>query len=139
MLGQQVTDPNALLASRLQQSDSAMPRTSLAPIMDASVSAPGVPLEFSRAFIPSLTQRNTVGPLGRGWVFEWDISAITDANGNVTVRDAGKYRSFSRQSDGSYKSVAGDKATLTLVGGAYRLTESDGSVTAFRADGRAGY
>ena len=45
----------------------------------------------------------------------------------------------SKQADGSYRGDFGDHGTLVLTGGAYKLTETDSTVIAFRANGGSFY
>jgi RHS repeat-associated protein len=87
----------------------------------------------------AITQRYTLGAFGRGWPDPTNVRAVTDSSGNVSIEYSGRGRSFFLQPSGSYQGVPGDAATLTLVGGAYQLRETDGTVTAFNADGTLNY
>jgi YD repeat-containing protein len=83
----------------------------------------------------AISQRYTLGAFGRGQPNPLDIKAITDAQGNVTVQN----QLFQKQPDGSYLSSEGDEATLTEVGDGYHLRSHDGTVFAFRSDGKLDY
>ena len=84
--------------------------------------------------------RNQTGLAGLGWTSNWDINASTDSQGNVTINEEGGLRYFALQPDGSYLPTLGDTGTLTaLSGGGYQLSESDGSLTAFNANGTLNY
>ncbi|HBL13233.1 MAG TPA: hypothetical protein DD379_17910, partial [Cyanobacteria bacterium UBA11162] len=87
----------------------------------------------------SISQRDTLGSLGRGVPFLWDVIATTDSEGNVTVQDAGSFRFFEKQTDGTYQSQTGDYGTLTQIGNTYQIQEKGGSIIAFRSDGRLNY
>jgi YD repeat-containing protein len=104
------------------------------------VPTPGPNLSIARSFQPTVSGRNETGPFGLGWVSNWDIRASTDSYGNVTINYGGGLRYFTLQSDGSYLASAGDTGTLaTPSGGGYQLTEVDGSLTAFNANGTLNY
>ncbi|MBI3976839.1 MAG: Ig-like domain-containing protein [Chloroflexi bacterium] len=137
LVGEATADVNTILAFAMRQVLDPLPLT-LSQAVDAAAPSPGVPLELRRTFRSSLAQRYTLGPLGRGWSHNWDVSATADEDGNVTIHAGGRDRAFQRRPDGSYRSAPGDGATLTLEGGVYRLREADGAVTAFLADGRLG-
>ena len=92
----------------------------LTSIVDANFPAPGLPLTFVRQFQQSLIGRFTVGPFGRGWTDNWQISASTDAQGNAEVASAGSIRFFAKQANGSYLGIDGDHGTLTKVNGVSR-------------------
>ena len=80
------------------------------------------------------------GLFGVGWACNGDVRATTDSQGNVTIRGGGGSRYFGLQSDGSYLPILGDNGTLTaLSGGGYQVTEIDGSLSAFNANGTLAY
>jgi RHS repeat-associated protein len=119
-----------------QASASIGPVKYLAGAVDASVSTPGLPLTFSRVYGQPIISRYKLGPLGRGWSTNWDIFAETESNGDVVLRGPGGVDRFFTLDRGSYVGAAGDHGRLTLTGGAYRLTETDGTLWQFRTDGR---
>src|SRR5262249_41047604 len=58
----------------------------------------------------------------------------TDADGNVTINDAGSERYFAK-SGGLYTSQPGDSGTLSMSGGTLHLRESSGEILNFNTDG----
>ena len=133
-----VAGPDHIAATGLRAPDS-LPVATLAGTTDVSFPAPGLSLDFSREFVPSISGRNTAGMLGLGWVTNWDISATTESDGSVLIEDAGAPRLFTPQSNGTYKGEPGDHGILSLVAGAYQLRETDGTIEAFLPDGRLDY
>jgi RHS repeat-associated protein len=87
----------------------------------------------------SIDQRFSTGTFGRGGVNDWDIKAISDSDGDVTLFFGNSPKLFTKQSNGSYQGLSGDNATLTQESGIYRLREEDGSLIAFRLDGKFDY
>src|SRR5207237_23744 len=63
----------------------------------------------------------------------------TDANGDATIHQNGIGEFYRRNPDGSYEGHHGDFSTLTLAGGTYQLRGADGTVQAFRVDGKIDY
>ena len=87
----------------------------------------------------AITQRHELGAFGIGIPDPTELSATTDADGDVVIRCDGKIRFFSRQADGSYEGLPGDNGTLSLVGSDYQLRETNGFLTVFRSDGKLDY
>ncbi len=87
----------------------------------------------------SIDERFSTGTFGRGGVNDWDIKVTPDSNGDVTLFFGTSPRLFTKQSDGNYQGQSGDNATLTQEGGIYRLREDDGTLIAFRLDGKFDY
>ena len=87
----------------------------------------------------SLSQRYHLSSFGRGGSFLGDIRAVVSESGNVTIQNNGQYRFFELQSDGTFQGYTGDYATLVRDGVTYSLQETNGTVTAFGADGRLDY
>src|SRR5436190_20470260 len=87
-----------------------------------------------------ITNRCTLGAYGRGQAAPFEMVAITDADGNVTIKLGAETRNFPKLSNGSYASMPGDPAMLTRDGtGRYHLLELNGIETIFRAsDGKFG-
>ncbi len=140
-VGQTVSDVSSLWGFEIAQADAALnPLQSLAGAVDASVPTPGLALTFSRVYGESITSRYQLGPLGRGWTDNWDVSAETEPSGDVVLQGPGGVdRFFTLQADGSYTPSAGDFASLTLSGGGFRLTETDQTIWQFRTDGKLAY
>src|SRR5262249_9470787 len=65
----------------------------------------------------------------------YDISAVTDANGNVFIKSPAGVQVFTRQADGHFTAQPSDNSTLTISNGSYVLTSINGAVVQFRADG----
>jgi RHS repeat-associated protein len=135
-LGNYTNDIGELLAFELQQADDFLPGATLASALDVAAPAPGLPLTFARTCLTSLSDRSRLGPLGRGWTHQWEISAGTDSDGNVLIQMGDGLRSFFRQADGSYVGSPSESAALSFDSGTYRLREADGTVLTFRSDGR---
>jgi RHS repeat-associated protein len=138
-LGIRTADVGRLLVFELRQAGVTFPGQDLATDTDAAVSAPGFDLTLVRTYAPSIDTRYRIGGFGRGWTFNWEIAATTDAAGNVAIKDGAQFRYFIKQPDGTYAGVPGEPATLTLTNGAFRLRETNGTVTQFRTDGRFDY
>ena len=111
----------------------------ITPSVDLSLPAPGLPLIFTRSFGSGIIGRYQTGTLGRGWVDNFDISAISDSMGMATIRQGSHVRFFQQQADGSYLGSPGEFGTLSLENGAFELRESDGLLTVFRPDGLWSY
>ena len=143
-LGENVTDISQLFGFEIQQADGLSPITQLGASVDASVPTPGsLSLSFSRFFSPSISGRNQMGPLGLGWSDSWQTSLAVQSDGTVVVTEPGGvqriFQPDSRNPD-NYFDQAGDYGVLTPTGGgAFTLTEQDGTVTAYNADGTLNY
>ncbi|QLE55646.1 pre-peptidase C-terminal domain-containing protein [Nostoc sp. TCL26-01] len=138
-LGESTTDVARLLGFELQQASNTFPGTTLAAAIDATAPTPGLSLTFGRTYLQPIAERFNLGALGRGWTHPWDFSATADSNGDVRIKGYGSLRFYNKQADGSYSSESADYATLSLVGGVYRLQEKDGTVRVFRSDGKLSY
>lgn len=141
---QQLGDPsptlNDIISFLITQANDAFPTPFLASAVDLSLPAPGIPLDFGRAFLQPISGRYALGPLGRGWTDPWDESITVDPHGNATVLAGGAARQFALQpTTGNYTAAPGDHGVLTLTQGRYTLTESDGTVEQFRTDKRLDY
>ena len=141
-LGLRVVDVGELLQFELLQADGIGPVRTLSSVVDAAVETPGLPLVFARSCASGISQRNQVGPLGRGWAHNWQLSLNNASDGTVTIMGpAGSQRVFQPDSrNGNYFTQAGDHGTLArLSGGAFKLTEVNGIATVFSADGTLNY
>jgi RHS repeat-associated protein len=134
-VGVSTDDVNRLLSFEVQKANASLIGPVLASRVDASYPTPGLPLTFSADFLQPIAGRYRLGPMGRGWVDNWEISETTDASGNVLFDFAGSPRFFVLRPDGSYGGAPGDAATLTKVGGVFQLREADGTVEQFLANG----
>jgi len=142
-LGAGTSEISRLLGFEFRQADSLNPIRYLAQTTDAALPAPGMTLTFARAYAQPVSRRYEIGPLGRGWAEQWQYSLTTESDGTVRVTDmTGTPRIFQPDSrhPGSYFSAPGDYGTLVAgSGGSLLLTESDGTLYAFRSDGKLDY
>ncbi|MEZ6132743.1 MAG: CARDB domain-containing protein [Planctomycetaceae bacterium] len=137
LLDNYVADVQSLLAFELAQAgNTLLGATPLSHAVDLVTPTPGLSLALTRVFPSTLADRFELGPLGYGWKHLWEISAQTSDLGNVMIHDVRAYRTFILEPDGSYRTLGGEQADLTLTGGRYRLQEADGTVIHFRADGQ---
>ena len=102
---------------------------------------PDSPLSFARTFTRRFIERNQSGRFGWGWDDSWDTHVTVDADGSVNVYEpGGSIRRFQPDSRGGYFAQPGDHGTLAArSGGGYTLTELDGQITAYNADGSLAY
>lgn len=86
------------------------------------------------------TTRWNLTAFGRGQDNPFDVGIAADADGNMIVHVGNKLRAFLALGTTTYRGIADDRGQLTnRTGGGWLLTEADGSVTAFRADGLMEY
>jgi RHS repeat-associated protein len=141
-LGEETGEISRLLGFELRQADALNPIRYLDSATDVVVDSPGMDITFSRAYAQPISRRYEIGPLGRGWADNWQYSLSADTDGTVTVTDpTGTPRIFQPDSRyaGQYLGAPGDYGTLTASGGSYILREQDGTVMAFRSDGKLDY
>ena len=134
-IGDATSDVETLYGYAIYLANASLPVTASIASVDAAVPTPGLALTFERTYQPTISGRYQLGPLGYGWTDNWQISATTDSQGNVTVDDDGVSLYFARESNGSYLSPVGDVGALTLVNGDYQLLENDGTLIALNSDG----
>jgi RHS repeat-associated protein len=135
-VGDSVTDQSTLLDFELGKANDSEPTPILSSVVDSDFAGPGLPLEFQRSFVQSITGRYTSGLLGFGWATNWDMSATTDNSGDVYIQEGANDSEFTLDSNGTYVSDDGDPGTLTFAHGAFTLTEPSGTVTSFLPDGQ---
>jgi len=138
-LGETTYDVLELVSFEIEKANAGF--SPIAPITftDDDMSAPGMNLTFTQTYQPSISGRYTLGILGYGWTTNWDISATTMTNGDVTVDNDGGTLYYTLQSDGSYQDSPLDHSVLTLANGAYTLTRPDGTIYQFNANGTLAY
>jgi RHS repeat-associated protein len=149
-LGENITDIPDLLSFMVQQASGLTVVHTLAGSVDAQMMAPGPYLLFQRTFTTDIRDHYRFGRLGRGWFDNWDMT-LTVTNdtpngqpGTVTILGPGSSRRVfqpdSRNTANYFTILSGDTGVLTsLGGGAYLLTEANGSQSAFRSDGKLNY
>jgi YD repeat-containing protein len=137
--GESVTGVSRLLQFEVGKANDQMPSSTLDSAVDLAFPGPGPSLTFARSFQSTIDGRYNLGPLGRGWVDNWDYSATTETGGGVVITEGAVTRYFGLQTNGSYVGMPGDTGALTLVNGAYHLQEQDGSSTVFRTNGSLDY
>jgi RHS repeat-associated protein len=138
-VGLNVNDVSELYGFELQQAYGLTAVPTLEAVTDASLPTPGLSLALGRTFGNTIPDRYHVGPFGRGWTASWQIELGLEDDGTVVVREGGNsQRRFQPDSRyvGAYFSQAGDTGTLRQLGdGTFELTEANGLVTRFAADG----
>jgi RHS repeat-associated protein len=138
-VGQATTDINTLLDyEMLQASGGTLPESYIAGGTDLAASNTGLGLSLTRLYDGSLLNRDNPGSLGDGWTFTYDISAVTDANGDVFIKSPGGIEFFTRQADGSFVAQSGDTSVLAFTNGVYQLRDINGAITNFGANGKVG-
>ena len=142
--GLRVDDAESLLAFSFRQAEGLSPLDRLAEIVDADLDAPGMPLVFERTYATPLSRRFELGPLGRGWVHNWQIERRVLEHGAIAIVDnTGTPRIFQRdrQAGAHYAGQPGDYGELRAEdeGERLRLTEKDGTSLMFGTDGTLEY
>jgi YD repeat-containing protein len=140
-LGERTSDIDTLLGLDFLNADAALAFGTFGTLTDASVPIPGeLSLDVTRKFLVAINGRNSLGPFGRGWTDEWDITASADRSGNVTIQNGGEVRVFTRLADGSFQPQPGDFGTFTsLSAGGWELQEQDGTIETYNANGTLDY
>ncbi len=135
-VGASTNDVNVLLQDELLQSGGGLQLSSLTGAADITGGTGMASLSLARIYQGTLTTRQAPGLFGNGWVSTYDLSAVTDSSGNVTIATPGGVHVFTLNSDGSYAAGQGDTDTLTKTsGGGYSLSDVSGTVTQFSANG----
>jgi len=112
----------------------------LATGIDAICPAPSLGLAFFRTAPHVPNHFPMLGPLGRGWTHNFNISIDELADGTVVFHtSSGLNRYFRSHADGSFESAPGDRGILSLANGKYRLEEISGLVYAFRGNRQVDY
>jgi RHS repeat-associated protein len=119
---QKVLDENANRLSQLGEYTGDIPRL--------------LSFELQQVNSNAISARSTVGAFGRGGVNPWDVSAITDAAGNVAIQTGDRRRTFTKATNGTYKASTDDYGVLTKQGDIYQIKEIDGTVQSFLANGK---
>jgi len=139
-IGEPTADLSKLLSFEVQKANAAYTAQTLASVTADSLPAPGMDLNFVQSFQQSISGRYSQGILGYGWTTNWDFSATTMSNGDAVIENDGISQYFSLQPNGSFAPEPGNEGTiLTLNNGAYALTEPDGTIYQFNANGTLNY
>ena len=136
--GQPTGDVPTLIQDEILQAGGGLQPSPLASATDLAGPGSLASLLVSRTYDGTLLTRDAPGLFGTGWTSPYDISAITDASGDVTITTPAGVQVFTMQPDGTYASEAGDADTLTVADGVTTLTSSSGTVTQFLASGKLG-
>ena len=108
--------------------------------LDLSASAAGFPLEFRRVWPQDSANSPYLGPLGRGWMHNYDVHLDEFPDGRVAFLGQDGYnRWFVSTPEGGYLSSPGDFATLRRNGAGFLLREKSGLSWAFLLDGKLAY
>ncbi|MFH0730526.1 MAG: right-handed parallel beta-helix repeat-containing protein [Pseudomonadota bacterium] len=141
-MGQRVDDIAPLLSLAFREADGLSPLPTLATGVDAAIEAPGLSIVFERSYAQPISRRFELGPLGRGWAHNWQYALSVSEDGTIVITDmTGTPRIFQPDSRyaNRYLAQPGDQGDLRASGGAYTLSEPNGSVRAFGADGKLNY
>jgi len=113
---------------------------SLAGFWDAFCPAAGIPLGFARVFPQSSIHYSYLGPLGYGWLHNYDIHLEEFSDGNIALLMGNSYSHFFLSNgDGTYTPLR-DYGTLTRnPDDTFQLREKDGTTYHFRTDLRLDY
>ena len=87
-LGLHVTDVTELYNFEFQQALALTNVSTLAPTLDISLPAPGLPLTFARSFGNTISERYRSGPFGFGWTAPWQVSLEVLDDGTVVVSES---------------------------------------------------
>lgn len=99
---------------------------------DLSTPGRGIPLSLTRSYSASVADPTgpnaalaTAGPFGYGWTFNYNMTAVTDGSGNVTITQEDRSKVVFNLSAGIYTTTAPRfDATLTKTGTTYTFTRS---------------
>ncbi|MBN1390961.1 MAG: hypothetical protein JXA22_10010 [Candidatus Thermoplasmatota archaeon] len=138
--GQRVEDIDQLLTFSFRQADGFCPLPELVHDQDALVQGPGLSISFERNYLQPISRRFESGPMGRGWVHNWQYKLIEKDDGTVEISDmTGTPRIFHPdiRCTRRYLSQPGDPGELQeLQQGGYRLKEKDGMIQVYLPDGK---
>jgi len=108
----------------------------LASFVDASAPTPGIPLVFQRVYPHDSAHYPYLGPMGRGWVHNYDICLEEFTDGRIVFHGPdGFNRFFTSNADGTYNSSPGDYGILTRdADGTFQLAEKNELVYRFHSN-----
>ncbi|MCC6425177.1 MAG: RHS repeat protein, partial [Phycisphaerales bacterium] len=141
-LGAGTNEISRLLGFELRQAEGLNPIRALVSTSDMAISTPGLDITFARTFLQPLSRRFEIGRTGRGWSDNWQWALKTQSDGTIGITDpTGTPRIFQpdSRSTGRYIPAPGDHGELLQSGGSFTLRELDGSISAYRGDGKLDY
>jgi hypothetical protein len=119
-LGAPTSEISRLFGFELRQAEGLNPIRYLASATEAAMPAPGPDLVFSQAFAQPISRRYEVGPLGRGWADNWQLSLATESDGTVRITDmTGTPRIFQPDSRDFVVAVAAGHAAVASDAGGH--------------------
>ena len=135
-VGQPTSDVATLLPYELFLASGALAGSDLVGATDISGTSSSLSLLLDRSYDGTLLDRDATGAFGDSWTSTYDVTAITDSSGNVTIQAPGGLHAFTLEANGTYAAQSGDPATLTLAGGFYRMKDGAGDTLQFNAAGK---
>ncbi len=138
-LGESIDDVNQLVSFEIEKANAGFSPIAPLAVTDAGLPAPGLALTYTQTYQSTISGRDTAGILGYGWTTNWDISAGTMPNGDVTVQNDGGTLYYALQPDGTYQDLPLDQSVLTVGNGMYTLLRPDGTIYEFNPNGSLDY
>lgn len=135
-IGEPTDDLAALLSFEIAKANAEYTVETLGTVTIDDLPAPGIDLNFTLSFHPSISARYVFTIIGVGWTDDWDETATTLPDGGVEIDDDGCDYDYNPLPDGGYEDPPGDEGTtLTDDNGTYELTQPDGDVDQFNPNG----
>jgi RHS repeat-associated protein len=104
-------------------------------VQDAYISTPGIALEFNRVFSQASTYTTYLGPLGYGWVHNFDIHLEEFTDGRIVFFGSDGFNQwFIKNSDGTYTALGNFDKLTRDPNGTFQLKEKTGIIYHFRSD-----
>jgi RHS repeat-associated protein len=139
---QPTLDEGQLFAFLLRQADALNLLSYLSSRREFSPAGSGIPLTFERVYAQPISRRYALGPMGRGWVHNWQVSLNEATNGAVRIIPPdGTPRIFLPAPDwrSGYFAMPGDSGQLETKDGGFLLTEANGLKEFYNAGGQLIY
>ena len=128
-------DVNHLLSFELSLADNTLALSVMDEARDIFLSTPGLLLSFDRTFFHKMRFRNRLGPLGRAWLHNWEIS-LEDEIDYLLVNLVGTFHVFYPLPNGEFTSDPGEHGILEKSGDGFLYTDPRGIEYAFTANGQ---
>ena len=103
---------------------------------DLTAKGNSIDIELTRSYSADLISRSESGSFGYGWSCNWDVELQIDENGDIQVIQGGESRLYQPTYMQSYQTANSDGSVLKKNLSGYKLTEADGRVWQFDANGR---